>query len=471
MNRRILLLILFLLSVPTFLPAQSVDSTQARKISVQPARSSAEWVRHGVIYEVYLRSFSPEGNFAGLEKRLPELNRLGVTILWLMPIHPVGVVKRKGTLGSPYSVQDYYAVSPEFGTMDDFKKLLSKAHALGFHLIIDLVVNHTAWDSRLMKEHPEWFTKDGAGNIIPPNPDWSDVADLDYSKPELRRYMIGMMKYWVREVGIDGFGCELAEMVPTDFWESAHTALDSIRPVMMLSEGSYPEHHLKAFDVTYSWNIYHLLSPIMNGEKTARSINIELSREEVTFPKGSLRMRFSSNHNENAWDAPDVDKFGIAGAKLSAVLVNTLPGIPLLYNGQEVGNRKKLGLFEKTSIDWTGGEEFTALYSRLFELRKYQPAFSAGEMVRISTTNDKRVYAFARVADANKFLVACNFDADTFAGSLDLASPGLSVDKQITMTDVFTKRTTTLAVPPSKAIPIEVPAMGFRILQIEQLSH
>ncbi len=471
MNRRILLLAFFLVCGLSFLPAQSVDSNQARNISVRPARSSAEWIRRGVIYEVYLRSLSPEGNFAGLEKRLPGLSQLGVTILWLMPIHPVGVVKRKGTFGSPYSVQDYYAVNPEFGTMDDFKRLLNKAHALGFHLIIDLVANHTSWDSRLIKEHSEWFTKDGAGNVIPPNPDWSDVADLDYSKPELRRYMTEVMKYWVRDVGIDGFRCDVAEMVPTDFWESARTALDSIRPVMMLSEGSYPEHHLKAFDVTYSWNIYHSLSPIMKGEKTARALDIELNQEEVTFPRGSLRMRFSSNHDENAWDAPDIDKFGPAGAKLAAVLVNTLPGIPLLYNGQEVGNRKKLGLFEKSSIDWTGGEEFMTLYSELFELRKYEPAFSAGEMVRISTTNDKRVYAFARVADSSRFIVVCNVDANTFTGSLDLSSPALSVERQITTTDVFTKRTTILAVPPSKLIPIEVPAMGFRILQIEQLSH
>ena len=468
MSRRFFLFSLFLVAASSFLYPQILESTRAQGLSKQQARHSEEWVRRGVIYEIYTRSFSPEGTFPGIEKRLPELKKLGVTILWLMPIHPVGVLHRKGTLGSSYSIQDYYAVNPEFGTIDDFKRLVKRAHEQGLHLIIDLVANHTAWDSKLIKEHPEWFTKDSAGKIIAPNPDWTDVADLDYSQPGLRRSMIEMMKYWVRDVGIDGFRCDVAEMVPTDFWENARSALDSIKPVMMLSEGSYPEHHLRAFDVTYSWNIYHALAPIIKGEKPASALDSELNIEETSYPRNALRMRFSSNHDENAWDAPDVEKFGSNGAKLAAVLVNTIPGIPLLYNGQEVGNKRKLGLFEKISIDWKGGNEFRTLYARLFELRRDEPAFYASDMIRIPTTNSKRVFAFARVSGPNKFIVICNFDTSAFSGSIDLSSPKLRINNQITFTDVFSSHATR-RLHPLNSTPIDVPAVGFRIIQIEQV--
>jgi len=217
-----------------------------------PARPSADWVKDACIYSVYLRSFSREGTFLGLEKRIPELKAMGVTVLWLLPIHPVGVEKRKGRLGSPYAVRDYYGINPEFGTLDDFKRLLATVHKHGMKLIIDLVANHTSWDSKLMKEHPDWFTRDEEGRIVLPNADWTDVAALDYTQPGLRRYMIDMMTYWVKEVGIDGFRCDVAELVPTDFWNDARKELDAIKPIMMLSEGSIPEHHAEAFDLTYS---------------------------------------------------------------------------------------------------------------------------------------------------------------------------------------------------------------------------
>ena len=471
MTRRIVLSLLLAVTVSVSLSSQTIDSNRTRNFSVRWSRHSEGWVRQGVIYEINPRSFSPEGNFAGIEKRLPELNKLGVTILWLMPIHPVGVLHRKGTLGSPYSVQYYYAIDPAFGTLADFKNLLNRAHQLGFHLIIDLVANHTSWDSRFLLERPEWFTKDSAGNIISPNPGWTDVADLDYSKPALRRAMIEMMKYWIRDVGIDGFRCDAAELVPTDFWEDARASVDSIKPVLMLSEGSWPEHHLKAFDLTYSWNIYHSLGPILRGERTARALDTELSREEVTFPRGSLRMRFSSNHDENAWDAPDVEKYGGDGAKLAAVVVNTLPGVPLLYNGQEVGNGTKLALFEKISIDWKGGGGFRELYTKLFDLRKNNPAFTDGGMVRLPTTNDRRVYAFARVSGENKFLVAFNFAAAVFSGSVNILSPELVSGNQITLTDVFNGDTSAITIPSSRLIPLSIPPMGYRILRIAQSSH
>ena len=372
------------------------------------ARKSADWVRDGAIYSVYLRSFSPEGTFAGLEKRIPELQQFGITTIWLMPIHPVGVKNRKGTLGSPYAVQDYYGINPEFGTLDDFKKLLATVHGHGMKLIIDLVANHTSWDSKLITDHPEWFTKNGKGEIVAPNADWHDVADLDYSNAGLRRYMIDMLLYWVRDVGIDGFRCDVAEMVPTDFWEAARAELDKIKPIMMLSEGALPEQHVKAFDLTYSWNLYDAFAPMLSGQRPVALLDQILNTEGMQFPHGSLRMRFTTNHDKNAWDAPAVEKFGKAGLKLATVLVNTFPGVPLIYTGEEVANDRKLSLFEKVSVDWMRPRELGDMYRRLFALRHTNSALSRGGFIRVAGDQEKAVYAFLRVDGNKRVFVAVN---------------------------------------------------------------
>jgi glycosidase len=375
----------------------------------QTALKSAEWVNNAVIYCVYLRSFSEEGTFAALEQKIPELKEMGATVIWLMPIHPVGVKNRKGTLGSPYSVRDYYDVNPEFGTFVDFQKLLNTVHKNGMKLIIDLVANHAAWDSKLMAGHPEWFTHDSTGAIISPNSNWTDVADLDYSKAGLRAYMTDMMVWWVREIGIDGFRCDVSEMVPLDFWENARKELNAIKPVMMLSEGSLPEQHVKAFDITYSWNLYDALAPLLSGKKSADYLDTLLLQEKSLFPKGSLRLRFNTNHDKNAWDAPAVTKFGEAGLQMSAVLINTLAGIPLLYNGEEVANDRKLSLFEKVSIDWSRPRTMDTLYRTLFRLRKEHKALSRGEMGRIPTSDQKDVFTFLRSYGKDYVLVMFNF--------------------------------------------------------------
>jgi glycosidase len=396
----------FIFSIILF---SSLRSQIPTPYAADSARRSEEWVKQGIIYEIYTRAFSKEGTFAGVEQRLLELKKLGVTILWIMPIHPVGEVHRKGSLGSPYSVQDYYGINPEFGTLNDFTRLVNSAHAVGLKIIIDLVANHTAWDSKLATEHPEWFTKDSAGKFMPPVADWSDVIDLNYDNQELRSYMIEMMKYWVRDVGIDGFRCDVSEMVPTDFWNDARAALDSIKPVFMLSEGMYAEHHLKAFDATYGWNSYHAMAAVFKGEKPASELDSVLIRESLAYPKGSLRMRFSSNHDENAWDMPDVIKFGKDGAKLAAVLTNMYPGIPLLYNGQEAGNNSQLGLFEKSEINWTKGKEWTEFYRKLFSLRHNNPSLAAGDYQYVKNNRPDQVYTFIRTDGKNTILAAFNF--------------------------------------------------------------
>jgi cyclomaltodextrinase / maltogenic alpha-amylase / neopullulanase len=399
--------------------AQPEQKLKINDASLQ-ARTSEDWVTNAVIYEVYLRSFSKEGTLKALEVRIPELKKIGVTVVWLMPIHPTGIEKRKGSLGSPYSIRDYYAVNPEFGTLDDFKALVNTVHQHGMKIIIDLVANHTAWDNPMLKDHPEWYTHDASGKIISPNPDWTDVADLNYDSYALRTYMIDMMKYWVRNIGIDGFRCDVAELVPTNFWESAREELEAIKPVMMLSEGSLPEHHLKAFDVTYSWNVYDVLEQVINGSTPATIFDSLLNTESVQFPKGSLRMRFNTNHDKNAWDAPAVEKFTPQGAKATSVLAFSFPGVPLVYNGEEVGNDKKLGLFEKVDIDWSKGKDFRELYELLGSLRRDHPALRFGKYRVVPNSANAHVYSFIRASREDTLLVAINFGSTAMKAKFDL---------------------------------------------------
>jgi len=452
----------------TLLETRFLDNLLKSPYFGKPALRSADWVHEGTIYSVYLRSFSKEGNFLGLERRLPELKSLGVTVLWLLPIHPVGVKNRKGKLGSPYSVQDYYGVNPEFGTLADFKHLLEAVHRQEMKLIIDLVANHTSWDSKLITQHPEWFTKDGSGNAVSPNADWTDVADLDYSKPGLRQYMIEMMRWWVKDVGIDGFRCDVAEKVPTDFWDEARSKLNKIKPLMMLSEGSIPEHHAKAFDLTYSWNIYDVLEPLVKGIRPVALIDQILKTERLQFPTGSLRMRFTTNHDKNAWDAPAVLKFGEDGLKLATVLVNTLPGVPMIYTGEEVANNKKLSLFEKVDVDWSRPRTFEQLWRTLFHVRKEHKALSRGEMIRVQTSRDEHVYAFFRSAGSDRILVFLNFSAEsaeiTAGLPFDRLFPG---KKTLVLTEVFSGEQTIVSRDSGDELTLQIEPLGYRVYVVE----
>ncbi len=361
---------------------------------------SADWVRDAVVYEVYLRAFSKEGTFNALEQRLPELRDMGVTVVWLMPIHPIGMKNRKGSLGSPYSVQDYYGINPEFGTLDDFKSLVAATHVQGMHLIIDLVANHTAWDSPLITEHPEWYVKDADGKIIPPNPDWYDVAALNYDEPGLRAYMKEMMLYWVRDIGIDGFRCDVAELVPHDFWVDAIAALREVKPVMMLAEGASPELHIDAFDLTYAWSTYDMLYPIIHGDESVTQIASTLLREKYRYPRGAMHLRFITNHDKIFQDAPPVLWLGPDASRACAVLLHMLPGVPLIYNGQETSSQKMLGLFEKEAIDWSADSlAFRVLYTRLNAIRAAEPSARRGDMHILPIGDSTAVFAFTRTID------------------------------------------------------------------------
>jgi alpha-amylase len=337
---------------------------------------------------------------------------MGVDILWLMPIHSVGVKNHKGTLGSYYSVKDYKSINSEFGTLNDFKELVNKAHQSGMYIIIDWVANHSAWDNGLTKEHPEWYLKDKTGNFAPPvGTDWTDVIGFDYSKVELRKYMTGAMKYWLTETNIDGFRCDVAGMVPKDFWASAIPELRKVKPIFMLAEASEPELHTAGFNMTYGWELHHIMNQIAKGKKNCKHIDGYFEKANKIYSKDDLIMYFTSNHDENAWNGTEYDRMG-EGAMAFAVLCSTIPGMPLIYTGQEVSNKKELAFFEKDPVDWKKGNNLSEFYQKLLALKKENKALwnglEGGELIKVKTSNDLAVYAFYREKDKNRIFVVLN---------------------------------------------------------------
>ncbi|KAA3610944.1 MAG: hypothetical protein DWQ05_20865 [Calditrichaeota bacterium] len=392
------------------------------------ARQSEPWVKDAVIYEVFVRSFSPEGTFKGVEKQLPRLKKLGVSVVWLMPVHPVGYKNHKGLLGSPYAVRDFYAVNPHFGTMQDFKDLVKATHDLGMRIIIDIVANHTAWDGPMFEEHPEWYTKNKKGEITHPvGTDWTDVADLNYDVPELRKYMADMLAWWIREIDLDGFRCDVAEMVPLDFWETVRSELDLIKPIIMLAEGAAPELQMHAFDMTYSWSVYHAGRHVFEQDFPADHLVFAENSERNKFPQNSAILHFSSNHDENAWQSPSPEMYGEQGMKAAAVLSFTFPGVPLIYNGQEVSNPKTLKLFEAIKIDWSQDtQNMTELYSQLAQVRRQFAAFTQGQINYVATGAESEIIAFYRILDAQKLLVVVNVKNVAASFSLPVKSENIN---------------------------------------------
>jgi len=356
--------------------------------SKMSARIAPQWVRDGIVYEIFTRQFSATGDFSGITARLDELKTLGATVLWLMPIHPNGEKLKKGTFGSPYAVRDYYAIDPNQGSTNDFKKLVAESHKRGLKVIIDLVANHTAWDS-VMMAHPEFYKQNAAGKIIPPVAEWTDVAGLNYANPKLREYMIAMLKYWVTEFDVDGFRCDVAYMVPTDFWEQARVELQKVKPdIFMLAEGSKPELLVKAFDADYSWPLHATLNKVMLEGQPATELRRSYEESLRQFPKGSLHLRISDNHDE----ARAVARFGMRGALAAQALMLTLDGIPLFYNGMEVGDAAESGdpaLFEKLPVFWKPKERppLADIYRQLIRLRKDYATFRNDRVIWLRNSN------------------------------------------------------------------------------------
>ncbi len=378
----------------------------------QPQRQvkHPDWITNKTIYELNIRQFSQSGTFKAVTLRMAAIKELGAGIVWLMPIHPIGEKNRKGTLGSYYSVKDYLDVNPEFGAKEDFRALVGRAHEMGLYVILDWVANHCAWDNPLIEEHPDWFTRDSLGNMVPPVADWSDVVDFNYNNPDMRAYMLEALKYWVREFDIDGYRCDVAEMVPLDFWEQVRIELDKIKPVFMLAEGSDPALHRKAFDMTYDWKTHKAMNDIARGRKNAAVIDSLLRAEQELYPENAFRMRFTSNHDENSWQGTVFERLG-DGAKTFAALSATIPGKPLLYSGQETGMQKRLDFFEKDPIEWRVNS-FRKFYQRLFNQYQKNPALHKGSYRYLSTDNDQAVYAFIRRHEDHKVFALYNLSGD-----------------------------------------------------------
>lgn len=390
-------------------PAKKQSSDDGQKLiskTIYP-----DWSIDATIYEVNVRQFSPEGTFAAFEKHLPRLKEMGVKILWIMPIHPISEVKRKGSLGSYYSVADYKKINPEFGTMDDFKQLVNNAHDMGFKVIIDWVANHTGWDHPWIFEHTDWYTKDSLGNIIPPDPDWSDIADLNFVVPEMRVAMIDALKFWITETNIDGYRCDVAWGVPTDFWNDARAALDSIKPIWMLAEDEdHKDNLITAFNCNYSWSLHHNLNEIAKGKESVNAIRSYFAAADTTYPVGSYMMQFTSNHDENSWQGTVYERMG-DGALSMAALTFVLPGMPLIYCGQEASLNKRLEFFEKDEIDWSN-LQLQEFYTKLVELKKNNKAlWNGNDGVGIQffhMAEDNNLIAFERSIEGNKVVGVFN---------------------------------------------------------------
>ncbi len=373
-----------------------------------------EWAKNAAIYQINTRQFTKEGTFRAAGKHLPRLKSLGVDILWLMPVHEIGIQNRKGSLGSPYSVKDYYSVNPEFGTLEDLKQFIQKAHDMGFHVILDWVANHTAWDNNLVKEHPEWYARDWKGDYRPtPWWDWTDIIDLDYSHEALRKYMTDAMKYWVRDVGFDGFRADVAGFVPTDFWENVRRELDEIKPVFMLAEWESRDLHAASFDMTYAWSWWNIMTGLAQGKAHGLGGLFEYySWKEMAWPDETIKMMFVSNHDKNAWEGTMFESFGEA---LEAAIVLSVvgDGMPLIYNGQEAGNDQRLAFFEKDPIEWKEEEHpIGELYRKLIGLMKKNSALWhgtwGGTMIRVPNSEESGVISFVRKSGNDKVFAVIN---------------------------------------------------------------
>lgn len=370
------------------------------------------WSRSAAIYQINTRQFTPEGTFRAAQAQLPRLKALGVDILWLMPVHPIGEENRKGGLGSPYSVKDYYGVNPEFGTLDDLRAFVAEAHRQGMYVILDWVPNHTAWDNPLRTRHPDWYKRDWKGDFRPsPWWDWTDIIELDYSQPALREYMAAAMRYWVEDVGVDGFRADVAGFIPLDFWNDVRRELDTVKPVFMLAEWESRDLHAEAFDMTYAWSWWDKMRDIAQGRANTDVLHSYYSWNENFYPKDAYRMTFVSNHDKNSWEGTEFESFGDALPAAMALSV-VGEGMPLIYNGQEAGNERRLAFFEKDPIQWRqhpNGE----LYRELLALRKRNTALWNGRfgatMVHVPNDAPGKVLSFVRADADSKVFAAFNF--------------------------------------------------------------
>ncbi len=383
-----------------------------------------EWAKNASIYEVNVRQHTPEGTFKAFQEgHLKRIHEMGADILWLMPIFPISEAKRKGSLGSYYAVSDFRKTNPEFGTMEDFKSLLAAAHGLGMKIILDWVPNHTGWDHVWIQEHPDYFTQVADTITDPINPEtgeswgWTDVADLNYDNPKMREEMISDLLFWVNEVGVDGYRMDVAHGVPLDFWQQAIPQLRAAKSdIFMLAEAEIPEqvNSDSLFTMCYGWSFHHILNHIAQEKDSLISIDRWLKEKSEKINKEAYLMHFVTNHDENSWAGTELERMGKAVDAMT-VLAFTFDGMPLVYSGQEEPLTRRLLFFEKDSIDW-GNYEKEALLTTLLKLKDRNQAIwngmYGGELRRIPTSNDQKIYAFLREKQGNRVLVILNLSAE-----------------------------------------------------------
>lgn len=416
---------------------------------------------NAVIYEANIRQYSPEGTFEAFTKDIPELKKLGVKVIWVMPIQPISMTKRKATdgrivteiedekerakyLGSYYSISDYRGINPDMGTKSDFKNLVQTAHDNGIYVILDWVANHTGWDHPWIQTHPEYYHKNKEGEVTDPlNPEtgeswgWTDVAHLDYSNPELHEVMKEEMMYWVKDLNIDGFRCDVADNVPTSFWEFAVPKLRQEKPLFMLME-SNKEYLLKnnLFDMGYGWEAHHVMNDINKGTKSVADLDSVFAKIKKDYPSTAYFMNFTSNHDENSWNGTEYDRMG-DGVEAFTALTYTMPGMPLIYTGQEYELKHKLKFFEKDSIPKTKGKMFS-LYEKLGALKNNNPALNgakkAAAFSRIHTTSDTLIMAFSRENKSDKVI---------YIGNLSKANAVFTLSLEGTFTNYLTNEKVT----------------------------
>ena len=394
-------------------------------VSALTARPSPDWLRSGTIYEIFPRDFSVAGNLNGVTARLDELQLLGVNILWTMPIHPIGEKFRKGEFGSPYSIKDYYAVDPNYGAVGDYRRLVSEAHTRGMKVIMDLVADHTAWES-VMMQHPEFYKHDSKGKIISPVPEWTDVAALNYGNPELRKYMIAMMRYWIQTCDVDGFRCDAAAMIPTDFWEKARTELASVKPdIILLAEASKPELLTNAFDIDYSWPLLSRLDDVLLHKAPASGIPRSWEESRARFPKAALHLLIADDHDTSR----AVTRYGLGGALAASALMFTLDGVPLIYNGMEAGDTAQSdggALFDKRDISWVSRDhpELRSIYHDLIQLRHQYAALRNSRVDWLHNSKETSLVSFLRADDKDELLILINFSNRPLTGKVELKNAG-----------------------------------------------
>lgn len=380
------------------------------------------WSHATNIYEVNLRQFSEEGTFQAFAKELPRLRRMGVEVLWFMPITPIGVVDRKNTatdLGSYYAVKNYRQVNPEFGTMDDFKRLVKAAHDHGFKVITDWVPNHTAPDNPWMTSNPSFYQRDSTGEAMAPF-DWTDTRQLDYSNTALRDSMIAAMEFWVRETNIDGFRCDVAHLVPVDFWKDCILRLRKIKNVFMLAEGETPELHYAGFDATYTWSLMQPMADVYSLKHNLNYFDSVLNHNINMFPSNAMRLFFTTNHDENSWNGTEFEKYGDASKAFAVFTATMYQSIPLIYNGQEIPNKKRLEFFVKDPIQWAG-YEMEPFYTSLLHLRKRNRALDTDAgYKRITTANDEAIFSYLRQKGKKRVLTILNLSPQPQQFTIDV---------------------------------------------------